>query len=167
MMKIAVNQSGSNPMVPLKDAQVRTANGWIPVKSTDKIYLNGQWHEVGGETVSDVLQTTDTSNLSLSIVTGDGIQQKIVTLSNTSAGDWDTGDTGVCYCGTDCCGRVVLFGSPYGWETYCISSDGCWYGSSSESTLPLNTNLIEDPAWTWQDIQGVSMKPKSVIITKQ
>lgn len=36
-------------MVPLKDDQVRTANGWITVKSTDKIYLNGQWHEVGGE----------------------------------------------------------------------------------------------------------------------
>lgn len=51
MVKIAVNQSGSISMVPLKDAQVRTANGWIPVKSTDKIYLNGQWYEVGEETV--------------------------------------------------------------------------------------------------------------------
>ena len=51
MIKIAVNQSGSISMVPLKDAQVRTANGWIPVKSTDKIYLNGQWYEVGEETV--------------------------------------------------------------------------------------------------------------------
>lgn len=51
MIRIAVNQSGSLTMVPLKDAQVRTANGWIPVKSTDKIYLNGQWHEVGEETV--------------------------------------------------------------------------------------------------------------------
>ena len=49
MIRIAVNQSGSISMVPLKDAQVRTANGWIPVKSTDKIYLNGQWYEVGGE----------------------------------------------------------------------------------------------------------------------
>ena len=42
MVRIAVNQSGGNSMVPLKDAQVRTANGWIPVKATDKIYLNGQ-----------------------------------------------------------------------------------------------------------------------------
>lgn len=49
MIKIAVNQSGSISMVPLKDAQVRTANGWITVKSTDKIYLNGQWYEVGGD----------------------------------------------------------------------------------------------------------------------
>lgn len=49
MIRIAVNQSGSISMVPLKDAQIRTANGWIPVKSTDKIYLNGQWHEVGGD----------------------------------------------------------------------------------------------------------------------
>ena len=51
MVRIAVNQSGSISMVPLKDAQVRTAHGWIPVKSTDKIYLNGQWYEVGEETV--------------------------------------------------------------------------------------------------------------------
>lgn len=51
MIRIAVNQSSSLTMVPLKDAQVRTANGWIPVKSTDKIYLNDQWHEVGEETV--------------------------------------------------------------------------------------------------------------------
>ena len=49
MIRIAVNQSGSISMVPLKDAQVRTANGWITVKSTDKIYLNGQWHEVDGD----------------------------------------------------------------------------------------------------------------------
>lgn len=49
MIRIAVNQSGSISMVPLKDAQIRTANGWIPVKSTDKIYLNGQWYEVGGD----------------------------------------------------------------------------------------------------------------------
>ena len=57
MIKIAVNQSGSISMVPLKDAQVRTANGWIPVKSTDKIYLNGQWYEVG-EGTSAVIRIT-------------------------------------------------------------------------------------------------------------
>ena len=49
MIRIAVNQSGSVSMVPLKGAQVRTSSGWIPVKSTDKIYLNGQRHEVGGD----------------------------------------------------------------------------------------------------------------------
>lgn len=53
MIKIAVNQSGSISMVPLKDAQVRTANGWITVKSTDKIYLNGQWYGVGSVPTSN------------------------------------------------------------------------------------------------------------------
>ena len=47
MIKIAVNQSGSISMVPLNGAQVRTKTGWTPIKSTDKIYLNGQWWEVG------------------------------------------------------------------------------------------------------------------------
>ena len=55
MVRIAVNQSGSISMVPLKDAQVRTANGWIPVKSNDKNYLNEQWYEVGEETVPPVI----------------------------------------------------------------------------------------------------------------
>lgn len=52
MIKIAVNQSGSISMVPLNGAQIRTKTGWTSVKSTDKIYLNGQWWEVGEETAS-------------------------------------------------------------------------------------------------------------------
>lgn len=58
MIKIAVNQSGSISMVPLKDAQVRTTNGWVSVKATDKIYLNGQWHEVGGDDTTPVIRIT-------------------------------------------------------------------------------------------------------------
>ena len=57
MIKIAVNQSGSISMVPLNGAQVRTKTGWTPIKSTDKIYLNGQWYKVGEET-SAVLRIT-------------------------------------------------------------------------------------------------------------
>ena len=38
-------------MVPLKDAPVRRANGWIPVKATYKFVLSCQWHEVGAYTV--------------------------------------------------------------------------------------------------------------------
>ena len=172
MIRIAAKQSGTSlVMVPLGGAKVRAQNSWMTIKPTDKIYLNGQWHEVGGASAppSDSLLMTDTSNLSLSIITGDGTQQKTVTLSNISAGVWDTGDTGVCYCGAGCCGRVLLSCSADGWGTICFSGSdgGCWYGSSSENPLPLNTNLIEDPAWTWQDGQGVSMIPKSVIITKQ
>lgn len=49
MIKIAMNQSGSISMVPLNGAQVRTKTGWTSIKSTDKIYLNGQWWEVGEE----------------------------------------------------------------------------------------------------------------------
>lgn len=52
MIKIAVNQSGSISMVPLNGAQIRTKTGWTSVKSTDKIYLNGQWWEVGEEASS-------------------------------------------------------------------------------------------------------------------
>lgn len=52
MIKIAVNQSGSISMVPLNGAQVRTKTGWTSVKSTDKIYLNGKWWEVGEEASS-------------------------------------------------------------------------------------------------------------------
>lgn len=52
MIRIAVNQSNNLAMVPLKGAQVRTSSGWVPVKATDKIYLNGQWYEVGEEPVS-------------------------------------------------------------------------------------------------------------------
>lgn len=53
MIKIAVNQSGSISMVPLNGAQVRTKTGWASIKSTDKIYLNGQWWEVGEESSSN------------------------------------------------------------------------------------------------------------------
>lgn len=52
MIKIAVNQSGSISMIPLNGAQIRTKTGWTSVKSTDKIYLNGQWWEVGEEAAS-------------------------------------------------------------------------------------------------------------------
>lgn len=53
MIKIAVNQSGSISMVPLNGAQVRTKTGWASIKSTDKIYLNGHWWEVGEESSSN------------------------------------------------------------------------------------------------------------------
>ena len=50
MIRIAAKQSGTSlVMVPLGGAKVRAQNSWMTIKPTDKIYLNGQWHEVGGD----------------------------------------------------------------------------------------------------------------------
>lgn len=50
MIRIAAKQSGTSlVMVPLGGAKVRAQNSWMTIKPTDKIYLNGQWNEIGGE----------------------------------------------------------------------------------------------------------------------
>ena len=168
MIKIAVNQSGSISMVPLNGAQVRTKTGWTPIKSTDKIYLNGQWWEVGnGSVVGEILSPDYTGDLLLNVTIGDGTVRPQFTLKHNGV-RWATESSEyACYDDNGC--PFIFLEYNNGWCTYCyIAEDaggdeiGCWIGKGAN--LVLGANLAD--TWTWMSGQGFSQKPLSVVITK-
>ena len=117
--------------------------------------------------VNETLDPSYRGELALAITDGAGNVMNPVTLTYDSAHSWwDTGSTGICYCGINCCGRIILMFSNNAWRTFCMTSDSsdgfCWAGEGAE--LLLGANLIDSLTWSYNN--GTANQPLSVVITK-